>query len=236
MSSIYKQLIFFVSIIILIPILFIPSFSTNIQQNNTNIDLSYSIEIGKSGFVWPSPGYTKITSYFGKRTSPTKYASSFHQGIDIGVPTGSNLVAVTDSIVTYTGFNGSAGYSIHLKSGNLEFYYHHVHPHFIVKVNDFVRAGQLIGQVGPKNVYGVKNNPYKDSNGNPTNGATTRASFTFYNKKRRPSRQSFKLFLRLSYISSSSSVISLLLQSCSQSWQSCPHSCVSSFQSNSITL
>lgn len=27
--------------------------------------------------------------------------------------------------------------------------------------------------VGPKNVYGINNNPYKDSNGNPTNGATT---------------------------------------------------------------
>ena len=29
------------------------------------------------------------------------------------------------------------------------------------------------GYVGPKNVYGINNNPYKDSNGNPTNGATT---------------------------------------------------------------
>ena len=27
--------------------------------------------------------------------------------------------------------------------------------------------------MGPKNVYGVPNNKYKDSNGNPTNGATT---------------------------------------------------------------
>lgn len=26
---------------------------------------------------------------------------------------------------------------------------------------------------GPKNVYGVTNNPYKDSKENPTNGATT---------------------------------------------------------------
>lgn len=27
--------------------------------------------------------------------------------------------------------------------------------------------------VGPKNVYGVSGNMYKDENGNPTNGATT---------------------------------------------------------------
>ena len=30
----------------------------------------------------------------------------------------------------------------------------------------------IIGKVGPKNVYGVTNNPYKDSEGRPTNGAT----------------------------------------------------------------
>ena len=28
-------------------------------------------------------------------------------------------------------------------------------------------------KLGPKNVYGVTNNPYKDSEGRPTNGATT---------------------------------------------------------------
>ena len=33
--------------------------------------------------------------------------------------------------------------------------------------------GTVISNVGPKNVYGIVNNPYHDSNGNPTNGATT---------------------------------------------------------------
>ena len=37
----------------------------------------------------------------------------------------------------------------------------------------FIDKGVQIGNVGPKNVYGVPNNPYKDSSGNPTNGATT---------------------------------------------------------------
>ena len=44
---------------------------------------------------------------------------------------------------------------------------------YIVKECDNVVKGNIIGYVGPKNVYGVKGNPYKDSNGNPTNGATT---------------------------------------------------------------
>ena len=42
-----------------------------------------------------------------------------------------------------------------------------------VSVGDTVNQKQCIGMVGPKNVYGINNNPYKDSNGNPTNGATT---------------------------------------------------------------
>ena len=36
-----------------------------------------------------------------------------------------------------------------------------------------MKQGQVIGFVGPKNVYGVPGNKYKDENGNPTNGATT---------------------------------------------------------------
>ena len=51
--------------------------------------------------------------------------------------------------------------------------YCHVSPKYIVKEGDNVVKGNIIGYVGRKIVYGVKGNPYKDSNGNPTNGATT---------------------------------------------------------------
>lgn len=198
----YKLLIAVMCIFIFVPVFFIPTFSSNsnlksnsIKENNNNEqNISYKFEISKKGFVWPTPGYTRINSYFGRRSSPTRGASTFHLGIDIGAPAGSNLVAVSDSRVVFLGFQGSGGYTIILKANNLQFVYHHVNPNYIIKVNDIVKAGQVIGKVGPKNVYGVKNNPYKDYNGNPTNGATTRSSFTLYNKKRRHSRQSFKLF------------------------------------------
>lgn len=184
------------SIFILIPVLFIPSFSSDVLNNTEdNVSNSFSFTLSDSGLVWPTPGYTRINSYFGKRSSPTKFASSFHQGIDIGAPAGSNLVAVCDARVTSLGFQGSGGYSIVLKSNNLSFVYHHVDPNYIVSINDVVKAGQIIGRVGPKYVYGVSNNPYKDSSGKPTNGASTRSSLAFYNKKRRQSRQSFRLFL-----------------------------------------
>ena len=43
----------------------------------------------------------------------------------------------------------------------------------MVVVGQKVVKGQVIGRVGPKNVYGVQGNKYFDSKGKPTNGATT---------------------------------------------------------------
>ena len=51
--------------------------------------------------------------------------------------------------------------------------YCHVSPNYIVSKGQFVEQGDIIGNVGPKYVYGVVGNQYKDSAGNPTNGATT---------------------------------------------------------------
>ena len=173
LNNLSKSIIPFFSIILIIPTLFIPTIANNSNLEISNPEISGRFDISNSSFCWPIPGYTRISSYFGKHNSPTAGASSFHQGIDIPAPAGTNLVAVFSGIVSYIGFNGSGGYAIHLKNDNLQFIYHHVSPNYIIKVGDYVYSGQIIGHVGPKNVYGIPNNPYKDSNGNPTNGATT---------------------------------------------------------------
>ena len=100
-------------------------------------------------------------------------ASSYHSGLDIGAPEGTKLIAITSGEITFASFLGGGGYTITLTSGNIKFTYCHVSPNYIVEVGDFVTQGQVIGYVGPKNVYGVKGNQYFDENGNPTNGATT---------------------------------------------------------------
>lgn len=126
-----------------------------------------------SEYIWPIPGYTTISSSFGKRTSPTAGASSFHKGIDVPAPEGTKLYAVCDGHISFADFLGGGGYTITLTHDNMKITYCHVSPNFIVKVGDEVVKGQHISNVGPKNVYGVEGNTYIDSNGNPTNGATT---------------------------------------------------------------
>ena len=135
--------------------------------------LGESIRISNSGFAWPIPGYTKITSPYGRRNSPTAGASSFHKGIDIGAPEGTALIATIDGTITFAGFLGGGGYTITLSSGNLKITYCHVSPIFLVKEGDYVIRGQVIARVGPKYVYNVPGNTYTDSQGRPTNGATT---------------------------------------------------------------
>jgi hypothetical protein len=89
------------------------------------------------------------------------------------------------------------GFTVTVKNSEFTASYCHVSPAFLVYVGQNVSKGMIIAKVGPKNVYSVPNNPYRDSNGNPTNGATTRSAFTFNHKKRRTSRQSFKLSLNI---------------------------------------
>ena len=173
MSFIFKIfrliLVFIIFLVLFISIFFIP----NIEGNYIPTNSSEIISFNPNGFVWPLPGYTRISSYFGKRTSPTSGASSSHSGIDIPAPQGTKFIAVADGEITFRQFLGAGGYTITLSFSNFRITYCHCDPNFIVKVGDQVKQGQVIGHVGPKYVYGVSGNQYSDSTGKPTNGATT---------------------------------------------------------------
>lgn len=182
--SIFKNLKFFYSILFIFSFFIITFFIPIFNLSNLScFDNSHSeiLDFNPNGFVWPIPGYNRISSLFGKRTSPTSGASSSHSGIDIPAPPGSSLIAVTDGEITFRDFLGAGGYTITLSFDNYKVSYCHCDPNFIVTVGDKVKQGQVIGCVGPKIVYGVKGNQYHDSDGNPTNGATTRTSSSFRN-------------------------------------------------------
>ena len=171
-KNINKIIITIIILVIIISTLFIPVInSEGLYQTNEEKELIF---YGNSNFAWPIPGYTTISSYFGKREAPTSGASTYHKGVDIPAPEGTNLIATCDGEITFTGFLGGGGYTITITNPEgLKISYCHVSPTYIVKKGDDIKQGQLIGHVGPKYVDNVPGNTYKDSTGKYTNGATT---------------------------------------------------------------
>lgn len=165
--------------ILIIPILFIPVLAEgnyDISSSLVNQNKEFITNNSSKIYSWPTPGYTTITCNFGYRKAPTSGASTYHGAIDIGAPQNSKIVACVSGKIIYTDFYGANGFTIMLQNSedsSIVAVYSHLSPDFIVKKDDFVLKNQVIANVGPKNVYGVPNNKYKDSNGNPTNGATT---------------------------------------------------------------
>ena len=86
---------------------------------------------------------------------------------------GTNIVSVLSGKVILAQFYGAGGCTVIVNSGEYQIMYCHVSPNFLVYSGQNVNKGDLIANVGPKNVYGFSNNYYKDANGNPTNGSTT---------------------------------------------------------------
>ena len=173
-----KFLYFIIFFTIIISIFFIPvmsSTNSEILESFKDFEESQIIFLGNTNYAWPIPGYTRLSSPFGKRKAPTTGASTFHKGIDIPAPEGTKLIATCDGNITFTGFLGGGGYTITLTSlDGVKISYCHVSPNYIVNVGDTITQGQVIGHVGPKYVYNVSGNIYSDpSNGKPTNGATT---------------------------------------------------------------
>ena len=103
---------------------------------------------------WPVIGYYDITSEYGERISPITGFTSFHNGIDIGAPEGSKLVAILDSEVKFVDFTDGYGCTIKLEGmygeDVIEFVYSHVSPDYIVTKGMTVQRGDIIGFGGPK--------------------------------------------------------------------------------------
>lgn len=129
-------------------------------------------------------------------------ASTYHSGIDIPAPEGTDILSICSGVVTFCSWGAGGGYTIVVENDNTKVSYCHVSPIFIVSRNDIVNVGDVISNVGPKNVYGIENNPYHDSSGNPTNGATTGCHLHLTIKKDGQAVNPLDYF---NYISSSSS-------------------------------
>lgn len=100
------------------------------------------------GLIWPCPDSKRITSNFGSRKSPTKGASTYHEGIDIGAPTGTKVIAAASGEVVISKYSYSGGNYIMIDHGSGIFT---VYMHLSKRSCDVgteVKQGQKIGEVG----------------------------------------------------------------------------------------
>lgn len=97
--------------------------------------------LGTDSFIWPMPGYTYLTCYFGE---------DGHRGIDIagGDIYGKPIIAADGGTVIYAGWNDSYGYCVFIDHGNgYETRYAHMSELGTV-TGAKVGQGETIGYVG----------------------------------------------------------------------------------------
>jgi len=96
--------------------------------------------------IYPVSG--KITSKFGYRKSPFSRRQEFHDGLDIGAPYGTTVVATADGMVTFVGYRSGYGRTVTISHGyGFETSYCH-NSSTLVKVGQQVKKGQAIAKVG----------------------------------------------------------------------------------------
>ena len=102
-------------------------------------------------FLWPVPGRnigSGAGSRFGYRIHPITRRNTFHSGIDIPAPNGTNIVAANSGTVIFSGWNGGYGNCIIIDhGGGYATLYAHNSTN-LVRVGEQVSRGQVIARVG----------------------------------------------------------------------------------------
>jgi murein DD-endopeptidase MepM/ murein hydrolase activator NlpD len=89
-----------------------------------------------------------VSSRFGNRPDPFIPSKTvFHQGIDVGAPLGTQVIAVDAGTVVSSGYNDGFGLEIIIDHGSFKTQYAHLDRSF-VKPKDKVSPGDVIGAVG----------------------------------------------------------------------------------------
>lgn len=105
-----------------------------------------------SPVCWPlESGDADVSSTFGSRDAPTAGASTFHAGIDFGVPTGTPIRSVAAGVVTSAGWAGGLGFAVRVEhtidGAAVESVYGHMVDVPPVQRGDVVERGQVVGFV-----------------------------------------------------------------------------------------
>lgn len=103
---------------------------------------STSEYLDSGDFLWPVPSASRISSGFGPRWG------RHHDGIDIPARPGAHIVAAQDGVVVHSGTMGGYGNIIVISHPNGLFTVYAHNKKNMVRANQSVHRGQVIGQVG----------------------------------------------------------------------------------------
>lgn len=98
--------------------------------------------------IWPVTDYKEISSAYGNRIHPITNKKNFHKGIDIPAPQDTNVLAIDDGIVSFSGYQNGYGNVVKIKhfDGKTTVYAHNNYN--VVKQGDIIRKGDVISKVG----------------------------------------------------------------------------------------
>lgn len=97
-------------------------------------------------------GYPVATGYigsgFGNRTDPINGFNEYHSGLDFDAPMGSDITAVAEGVVVFTGEKAGYGNVVEVDHGNGYMTRYAHNSKNIAQVGERVHAGQVIAKVG----------------------------------------------------------------------------------------
>lgn len=133
---------------------------TEVQRRGTK---KRPVTMASGSFRWPVSG--RISSYFGRRSTGIRGASTNHMGIDITCSYGTTVCAADGGTVESAGWWGAGGYTVVINHGNgLKTWYEH-NSSLLVKAGQKVYKGQAIAKAGRTGVasgvhchFGVQKN------------------------------------------------------------------------------
>jgi murein DD-endopeptidase MepM/ murein hydrolase activator NlpD len=89
-----------------------------------------------------------ISSAYGMRTDPITGSPAYHPGVDFNGPVGTDVLAVADGMVSYSGWRSGYGNAVEIDHGNgYQTRYGH-NSENLVKAGDLVKAGSVIAKMG----------------------------------------------------------------------------------------
>ncbi len=116
-------------------------------DDNTTSEVVDATKTDNVEISWPLSSSEKITAAFATRVHPVTGKTFAHNGIDIGVKTGTEVMAAISGKVTLAGWDGGYGYSVVISDGDIEIRYAHL-SEMLVEKGDIVTAGQLVAKSG----------------------------------------------------------------------------------------